>query len=314
MTYTAAAGEFTSRPIAPPGVVALQRALVWLVGASGAIVFIEPSPYEIVTLASAAVFIATGLRLRLVFLPLLLLLFLVNLGYTLSAIPLLDDSKIANWIATSWYMAFTAMFLAMVISEDAEARLDMLRRGLVMGGAIAVALPAFTYVRLRGRNLAGLAVTLPDRKTLTPRLVAGSAIFDRHPTTRTIGTMILIAAAYMALVPATADTVMADILDTVGDGPTATLMASTALLLVPLTLLGTFSPIAVSLLTRSAGEAGRVAGLVYGVSTIGNVVGTLVTTFALIPTIGSRAITYYFAVALAGCAGILFIPFDKKAS
>ena len=137
MTYTAAAGEFTSRPIAPPGVVALQRALVWLVGASGAIVFIEPSPYEIVTLASAAVFIATGLRLRLVFLPLLLLLFLVNLGYTLSAIPLLDDSKIANWIATSWYMAFTAMFLAMVISEDAEARLDMLRRGLVMGGAIA---------------------------------------------------------------------------------------------------------------------------------------------------------------------------------
>ncbi|BAM89352.1 hypothetical protein S58_33560 [Bradyrhizobium oligotrophicum S58] len=137
MTYTAAAGELTSRPIAPPGVVALQRALVWLVGASGAIVFIEPSPYEIVTLASAAVFIATGLRLRLVFLPLLLLLFLVNLGYTLSAIPLLDDSKIANWIATSWYMAFTAMFLAMVTSEDTAARLDMLRRGLVMGGAIA---------------------------------------------------------------------------------------------------------------------------------------------------------------------------------
>ncbi|WP_315756936.1 MULTISPECIES: fused MFS/spermidine synthase [unclassified Bradyrhizobium] len=143
---------------------------------------------------------------------------------------------------------------------------------------------------------------------------AGSAIVDRQPTTRTIGTMILIAAAYMALVPATADIVMADILDTVGDGPAATLMASTALLLVPLTLLGTFSPIAVSLLTRSADEAGRVAGLVYGVSTIGNVVGTLVTTFALIPTIGSRAITYYFAVALAGCAGILFIPFGKKTS
>jgi len=137
MAYTAAAGEFASRPIAPPGVVALQRALVWLVGASGAIVFIEPSPYEIVTLASAAVFIATGLRLRLVLLPLLLLLFLVNLGYTFGAIPLLDDSKIANWIATSWYMAVTAIFLAMVTSDDTEARLDMLRRGLVTGGAIA---------------------------------------------------------------------------------------------------------------------------------------------------------------------------------
>jgi uncharacterized membrane protein YedE/YeeE len=48
---------------------------------------------------------------------------------------------------------------------------------LVMGGAIAVTLPAYTWVRLRGRNLAGAAVVLPDRKTITPRLLAGSAIF-----------------------------------------------------------------------------------------------------------------------------------------
>jgi uncharacterized membrane protein YedE/YeeE len=46
-----------------------------------------------------------------------------------------------------------------------------------MGGAIAVTLPAYTYVRLRGRNLAGIAVTLPDRKTITPRLLVGSALF-----------------------------------------------------------------------------------------------------------------------------------------
>lgn len=143
---------------------------------------------------------------------------------------------------------------------------------------------------------------------------AGSAIVDRQPSARTIGVMILIAAAYMAVVPATADPIMSAILDGIGDGPSATLLASTALLLIPLTLLGTFSPIAVSLLTRSAGEAGRVAGLIYGVSTIGNVVGTLFTTFTLIPMIGSRAITYWFAVALVGCAGILFIPFQKRAS
>jgi len=141
---------------------------------------------------------------------------------------------------------------------------------------------------------------------------AGSALVDRHLAPRTIGIMILVAAAYLAIVPASADFVMAEILDRIGDGAWATLLASTALLLVPLTLLGTFSPFAVSLLARATDEAGRVAGLVYGVSTIGNVVGTLVTTFTLIPTIGSRAITYWFAVALAGCAGILAIPFGKK--
>jgi len=137
MAYAAAAGDFAARPMAPPGVVALQRALVWLVGASGAIVFIEPSPYELVTLASAAVFIATGVRLRIVFMPLLLLLFLLNLGYTISAVPLLGDSTIASWIATSWYMAVTVMFFALVMAEDTKARLDMLRGGLVVGALIA---------------------------------------------------------------------------------------------------------------------------------------------------------------------------------
>jgi predicted membrane-bound spermidine synthase len=137
---------------------------------------------------------------------------------------------------------------------------------------------------------------------------AGSAIVDRHPSQRTIAISILVAAAYLAFVPASADPVMSKILNELGDGPSATLLASTVLLLVPLTLLGTFSPIAVSILTRSADEAGRIAGLVYGVSTVGNVVGTLLTTFTLIPTIGSRAITYYFAAALACCAGILLLP------
>jgi hypothetical protein len=142
---------------------------------------------------------------------------------------------------------------------------------------------------------------------------AGSAIVAQFSSQRTIGLFILIAAAYLACVPATADPVMEKILDRFGDGPSATLTAATALLLVPLSLLGTFSPIAVSLLTRSAEEAGRVAGLVYGVSTMGNVAGTLFTTFTLIPTVGSRAITYIFAAVLAGCAGVLFLPSPKRA-
>jgi hypothetical protein len=143
---------------------------------------------------------------------------------------------------------------------------------------------------------------------------AGSAIVAQNPSQKTIGLFILIAAAYLAGVPASADRVMEKILDGLGDGPSATLTASGALLLVPLSLLGTFSPIAVSILTRSAEDAGRVAGLVYGVSTLGNVVGTLLTTFTLIPTVGSRAITYIFAIVLAGCAGVLFLPFGKKTS
>ena len=136
MAYAATAeGSFPK--IAAPGVLALQRALVWLVGASGAVVFIEPSPYELVTLLAAVLFFATGMRLRLVFMPLLLLIAALNVGYSIGAIPLIEDSFVFSWIATSWYMAVTVIFLAMVIAEDTAARLDMLRRGLMVGAMIA---------------------------------------------------------------------------------------------------------------------------------------------------------------------------------
>jgi hypothetical protein len=165
MAYAAAAEGSLPSMTAAPGVVALQRALLWLVGACGAIVFIEPSPYELATLAAAVIFLATGLRLRLVFMPLLLLLFLLNIGYSISAAPLMDRPEVANWIATSWYMAVTVILLAMVLSEDTAARLDMLRRGLIVGALIAATAGIAGYFNLvpGGHNL----LTLYDRASGT---------------------------------------------------------------------------------------------------------------------------------------------------
>ena len=155
MAYAATAGDMNAAVRAAPGVQALQRALVWLVGASGAFVFIEPSPYEITTLLAAVAFFATGLRLKLVFMPLVALLFLLNLGYMICSIPLLGQSQVASWIATSWYMAVTVVFFAMVISEDTQARLDMLRRGLVVGAMIAslAAIGGYFHLVPGGRDL-----------------------------------------------------------------------------------------------------------------------------------------------------------------
>jgi len=148
MAYAATAGDLPSSTTVPPGVLALQRALVWLAGASGAIVFIEPSPYELTTLAAAVIFVATGLRLRLVHMPLLLLLVLLNVGYSVGAIALLDQSNVANWIATSWYMTVTVVFFALVVAEDTAARLDMLRRGLIVGAIIASLAAIAGYLNL----------------------------------------------------------------------------------------------------------------------------------------------------------------------
>src|SRR4030081_1809227 len=102
MAYAATAEGFPTSVTSAPRVVALQRALVWLVGASVAIVFIEPSPYELVTFAATIIFFATGLRLRLVFMPLLLLLFLINVGYSIGAVPFMDKPEVASWFAPIW--------------------------------------------------------------------------------------------------------------------------------------------------------------------------------------------------------------------
>jgi hypothetical protein len=148
---------------------------------------------------------------------------------------------------------------------------------------------------------------------LTLGYFGGGTIVDRYPNPRVIAASCALAAGYLALVPATADPVMAWILDHFGVGPLGILTAATVLLLVPLSFLGTFSPVAVRLLLRTTEETGRVAGLVYGISTIGNIFGTLFTTFTLIPTIGSRAITYLYAVVLAVSAlSMMFVPKPRR--
>jgi O-antigen ligase len=148
MSTHASADHYLASPAAPPAVVTLQRALLWAMGFGGAIVFIEPSPFEIATLTAMVVFFASGLRMRLVFIPLLLLLFLVNLGYTICAAYLLDKAPIVNWILTSWYMAIMAIFVALVMSEDTLARIDLLRRGLIVGALVASLAGILGYLHL----------------------------------------------------------------------------------------------------------------------------------------------------------------------
>src|SRR5207253_10708472 len=81
--------------------------------------------------------------------------------YTIAAVPVLDNTGVGNWIATSWYMAVSVIFFAMVMSEDTEARLDMLRRGLIVGAMIAALAALAGYFNLvpGGHDL----LTLYDR-------------------------------------------------------------------------------------------------------------------------------------------------------
>lgn len=48
---------------------------------------------------------------------------------------------------------------------------------VVMGSALAVTLPAFAYARQKGCTALGEPLSLPERNTITPKLVLGAVLF-----------------------------------------------------------------------------------------------------------------------------------------
>lgn len=137
MTDFAIAPSSPFRQSATPILKRMQLALLWLLGASGAIVFIEPSPYEVAIVLAIVVFSATGLRLAPTLLVPIILLFGIGIGYSIGAIELLDNTEILSWLLTSWYMALAAIFFSLVCLEDTADRLEAIARGYLCGAIIA---------------------------------------------------------------------------------------------------------------------------------------------------------------------------------
>ena len=135
----------------------------------------------------------------------------------------------------------------------------------------------------------------------------GGTLVDRTMSPRLCGTLLIIAGVYLFSIPLWVDPLFDEMLKTVGDGMAGIILAAAILLLLPLTLMSTFTPFAVRLLLTSVSVGGRLVGFVYGVSTIGNVLGTLVVTFMLVPMFGSRALTMAFAVLTAVCGVVMLI-------
>jgi sugar lactone lactonase YvrE len=87
------------------------------------------------------------------------------------------------------------------------------------------------------------------------------------------------------------------------------LLFASALLIqaLPVFLMSFWSPYLVRSLTRNIQESGSIAGWVYGVSTLGNVVGTLVTAFVLIPRFGTSQISMSFGIILLFIATLIMV-------
>jgi len=132
----------------------------------------------------------------------------------------------------------------------------------------------------------------------------GGWLADRTASAPVLGLTVLIGSGYIVLLPSFAEFLLELVLAGIDDVKAGSLVSALAIMFFPVTFLGMYSPFAIRLLLHSAQRSGVVSGTVYGVSTAGSIVGTLGTTFYLIPSIGSRAITIALGVAglIAGLA------------
>jgi spermidine synthase len=146
---------------------------------------------------------------------------------------------------------------------------------------------------------------------LTLGYFLGGYLADRTASPTVLAATVMIGSVYLLALPSFAQPVLELVLAGIDDIRAGSLLSSLAIMLFPVTFLGMYSPFAIRLLLSSAQHSGRVSGAVYGISTAGSIVGTLGTTFFLIPTIGARAITLTLG-AVGLISGLLLLALQRR--
>jgi spermidine synthase len=125
---------------------------------------------------------------------------------------------------------------------------------------------------------------------------------DASPSPRTLYTVLAWGAFTAGGVPLLAGLILrpaADAFDQLQLGVLLGAFVSVMVLfIVPILLLGTISPFAIRLAIADPHKAGRVAGEIYAVSTLGSFIGTFLPSLVLVPAVGARATFFLFSAFL----------------
>jgi spermidine synthase len=136
----------------------------------------------------------------------------------------------------------------------------------------------------------------------------GGRIGDRRPSAAALARWVLAASCVLALVPIVARPflrVSVAAFDSIDIGAAAgSLIGVLVLVAVPILMLGAVAPWAIRLRVARVEDAGRTAGRMYSLSTVGSLVGTFAAALLLIPAIGSQRTFIVFAALIAAVASV----------
>ncbi|MCX6397273.1 MAG: fused MFS/spermidine synthase [Propionibacteriales bacterium] len=131
----------------------------------------------------------------------------------------------------------------------------------------------------------------------------GGRYADKDPRPAGLAKIVLIASALLAVVPFVSGPFLRQSVKAVDQLSAATFLGSLVgvgvLLAVPLLMLGMVSPYAVRLTVDSVADAGRTAGRLSAIATVGSLTGTFASSLLLIPVVGTRRTFLIFAALMA---------------
>ena len=140
---------------------------------------------------------------------------------------------------------------------------------------------------------------------LTLGYYVGGRIADRFPDLLVIGIILAIAGAFIGFLPFWTSRV--NFFCGQLEPRAGSLLAASAFFFLPSILLAMISPYAVKLAGQNLANLGNIAGRLSAISSVGSVIGTLVTSFFLIPLTGVRNIVHALGLILLLLACLIFL-------
>lgn len=140
--------------------------------------------------------------------------------------------------------------------------------------------------------------------------MVGGWISNLAPAPRQRGQLIgvIVAVLSLSLTAKFAKVLLGQIEVAFADISTALLVSCVGIFFLPVTALSTFGPQCVQFLASRGTAPGKASGIVYGVSTLGNIAGVMLTAFVLIPNFPVSTLLYiWLAVAVVSLAGLVHL-------
>ncbi len=110
--------------------------------------------------------------------------------------------------------------------------------------------------------------------------------------------LLMLAGLFIGIMPASAGLILS--LTQMLDVRLGSMISSLVFIFPPLLMMGMVSPMIIRYCTLKYDESGKVAGLVFGASTVGGVISVLLSGFYFIPYLGLYKTSFLFAVLMLG--------------